>query len=92
MIDRLLAAEWLRVVPFVVTLGEGIEEEGAAAFCCAFWRRIDLGQEPGSALDEALHQCPPGVSKHVVRWESEPGRIAKPEPGCIGKSEPGCIG
>jgi hypothetical protein len=59
--------DWLGVVPYVVTLGEEISHEDAAALTQHFWRGIGLGMEAGPALDGALEQCPPVVGEYVVR-------------------------
>ena len=59
--------DWLGVVPHVVTLGEEISHEDAAALTQYFWQGIGLGEEPGAALDAALGHCPPAVAEYVVR-------------------------
>lgn len=59
--------DWLGVVPYVITLGEDIPNEDAAALAQHFWHGIGLGQEPGAALDAALAHCPPDVGEYVVR-------------------------
>lgn len=63
--DRI--ADWLGVVPYVISLSDELPTEDAAALAQHFWRGIGLGKEPGAALDEALAQCPPAVGECVVR-------------------------
>jgi hypothetical protein len=61
------AGDWLRVLPHVITLREGISSEDAAILTQRFWHNIGLNLEPGSALNEALTHCP-AAREYVARY------------------------
>src|SRR5262245_19467187 len=58
--------DWLGVVPWVVSLSEGITLEDGARFTQAFWSEIGNGVEPPLALAAALERSPAQMQEFVI--------------------------
>lgn len=59
-------ADFLGVVPNVVSFSEEITHTNAAAFSRLFWTEIGYGVEPPAALERALDLAPSGLREFVV--------------------------
>lgn len=60
-------ADWLSVVPWVVSFAEEIANEDASMFAGAFWGALAGGHSPDEAVDAGLTACSPEVSEYVRR-------------------------
>lgn len=58
--------DWLGVVPYVVSMAEGVGHEDAGRFTQAFWTEIGRGTAPADAFDVALDRCPAYVREFVI--------------------------
>lgn len=58
-------ADYLSVVPKVVSMSKKVMAKDAMFFARAFWTQIGLGIEPEDALEIALERSPSGMSEYV---------------------------
>jgi hypothetical protein len=58
-----MVADWVGVVPYVVSMTEKVEHPDAAAFAETFWSAISKGLDPEAAFYQALDLCPPNVAE-----------------------------
>ena len=65
------AAEWFDAIPYVVTIGEGIDAGAARVFLAQFWLAIAQGRTGSTALEQALAQCPEGTETFVRGYVGE---------------------
>lgn len=70
--------DWLRAVPWVVTLADAIENDEAATLALHFWGAIAAGRTPDAALDEALARCSRVLREYVVRHWPQDGEAHGP--------------
>lgn len=61
----------LGVVPYVITMSEGVAPRDAAAFARAFWTEVGNGLGPQRALNLALQRSPATMREYVVRHWSD---------------------
>ncbi len=61
-----LVGDWLKVVPYVLTLSDVVSHADAAALTEHFWRGIGLGRTPTEALELAYTRCSSRVRETAV--------------------------
>jgi hypothetical protein len=64
--ESTILADWLGVVPYVVSVSERVENEDAGRFAQAFWMEIGRGVAPAEAYDRALARCPAQMREFVI--------------------------
>jgi hypothetical protein len=64
--ESTILADWLGVVPYVVSVSESVDNEDAGRFSQAFWMEIGRGVAPGEAYDRALARCPAQMREFVI--------------------------
>lgn len=65
--DGDVVADWLAVVPFVLSFSDAIEHGDAAVVTRSFWRAIARGATADEAYDVAIKQAQPHVAEFVIK-------------------------
>lgn len=65
--DGEVVADWLAVVPYVISFSDAIEHGDAAVVTRTFWRAIARGATADEALDAAMTKAQPHIAEFVIK-------------------------